>query len=64
MMKVGSVDVLVVMDIGLLFDYFGVCLDVGVVEGKVLSINLCLLDIGENYLLELKNLYLNNLCGV
>ncbi|MDF5977482.1 alkyl sulfatase C-terminal domain-containing protein [Pseudomonas aeruginosa] len=39
-------------------------LDAGAAEGKALSINLRLPDIGENYLLELKNSHLNNLRGV
>ena len=42
----------------------GVRLDAGAAEGKALSINLRLPDIGENYLLELKNSHLNNLRGV
>ncbi|WP_404854589.1 alkyl sulfatase C-terminal domain-containing protein, partial [Escherichia coli] len=39
-------------------------MDAGAAEGKALSINLRLPDIGENYLLELKNSHLNNLRGV
>ncbi|EPJ7992006.1 alkyl/aryl-sulfatase [Pseudomonas aeruginosa] len=63
-MKAGSADALAAMDTGLLFDYLGVRLDAGAAEGKALSINLRLPDIGENYLLELKNSHLNNLRGV
>ncbi|VFT56290.1 SDS hydrolase SdsA1 [Pseudomonas aeruginosa] len=63
-MNAGSADALAAMDTGLLFDYLGVRLDAGAAEGKALSINLRLPDIGEDYLLELKNSHLNNLRGV
>ncbi|MCY1461469.1 putative alkyl/aryl-sulfatase YjcS [compost metagenome] len=52
------------MDTGLLFDYVGVRLDAAKAEGKDISINLVLPDIGKKYLLELKNSHLNNIEGM
>nr|WP_187670282.1 alkyl sulfatase dimerization domain-containing protein [Pseudomonas carbonaria] len=63
-LKSASADALAAMDTGLLFDYLGVRLNAEKAEGKDIRINLVLPDIGEHYLLELKNSHLNNIRGV
>lgn len=63
-LKTSSADALAAMDTGLLFDYLGVRLNAGKAEGEDFAINLVLPDIGQEYLLELKNSHLNNIRGV
>lgn len=62
--KMVGVDMVVVMDIELFFDYLGVCFNGDKVVGIDYIINFVLLDVNEKFLVELENVYLNNLKGI
>jgi alkyl sulfatase BDS1-like metallo-beta-lactamase superfamily hydrolase len=57
-------DVLTAMDAELIFDYLGVRLNGLRAQGQELAINIVLPDVGQKFLLELKNSHLNNIEGV
>jgi alkyl sulfatase BDS1-like metallo-beta-lactamase superfamily hydrolase len=60
----GSADVIRSMPTGFWLDFLGISMDPKRAEGMNVTINLVLPDIGEKYLIELRNATLTNIEGV